>query len=239
MCARRWQARREGAGGWICWQAAKAAGESAGELLGERLAEELEMAPGKERKKLEREARDAGKRVERRARARALDRGLQLAELWLRDMMCVREGAEELVYAVDRMGELEADAKARGGASARGGVELVRETQSADRAERGRGAGARSAGIRLQSARGRLRGGSVGAIRRSGPKGAGAAHLIRAVLSSRSGPRFGSRPYVSKARKREKRRLSGPWKSEEPVLSRSSSAQRAARSSVWDWVWVT
>jgi DNA polymerase-3 subunit delta' len=111
-------------------EAAKEAGESAGEQVGERLEEELELAPSKERKKLEREARDAGKRVERRARARALDGGLQLAELWLRDMMCVREGAEELVYAVDRMDELQADAKARGGASARGGVELVRETRT-------------------------------------------------------------------------------------------------------------
>jgi DNA polymerase-3 subunit delta' len=109
---------------------ATAAGASAGEQVEERLAEDLEMAPSKERRKLEREAQEGRRRVERRARARALDRGLQLAELWLRDTMCVREGAQGLVYAVDRMGELEADAKVHGGASARRGVELVRETRS-------------------------------------------------------------------------------------------------------------
>jgi DNA polymerase III subunit delta' len=109
--------------------AATAARASAGEQVDERLAGELDLAPGKERKKLEREAQEVRKRVERRARARALDRGLQLAELWLRDMMCVREGARELVYAVDRMGELEADVEAHG-AAARGGVERVRETRA-------------------------------------------------------------------------------------------------------------
>ena len=35
----------------------------------------------------------------------------------------------ELVYAVDRIGELEADTRAHGGA-ARAGVELVRETRA-------------------------------------------------------------------------------------------------------------
>jgi DNA polymerase-3 subunit delta' len=109
--------------------AATAAGTSAGEQVDERLAGELELAPSKERKKLQREAQEGRKRVERRARARALDRGLQLAELWLRDMMCVREGVRELVYGVDRMDELDADVQAHG-AAARGGVELVRETRA-------------------------------------------------------------------------------------------------------------
>lgn len=110
--------------------AATVAGTSAGEQVQERLAAQLELAPSKERKKLEREAQEGRKRVERRARARALDSGLQLVELWLRDMMCLREGAQELVYGVDRMGELEADAKAHGGPSARAGVELVCETRA-------------------------------------------------------------------------------------------------------------
>jgi DNA polymerase-3 subunit delta' len=109
--------------------AATAAGASAGEQVEERLARELELAPSRERRKLEREAQDARRRVQRRARARALDRGLALVELWLRDVMCVREGARELAYAVDRMGELEADARARGSV-ARAGVELVRETRA-------------------------------------------------------------------------------------------------------------
>jgi DNA polymerase-3 subunit delta' len=109
--------------------AATASGASVGEQVEERLAEDLQMAPSKERKKLEREAQEGRRRLERRARARALDSGLQLSELWLRDMMCVREGAPELVYALDRMAELGADAQAYG-AVARAGVKLVRETRA-------------------------------------------------------------------------------------------------------------
>ena len=44
-----------------------------------------------------------------RARARSISR-CGLAELWLRDVLCVCEGAAELVYAVDRRAELEQDA---------------------------------------------------------------------------------------------------------------------------------
>jgi DNA polymerase-3 subunit delta' len=109
-------------------EAAKVAGTSANEELGERLKEQLEMAPSKERKKLEREAQEGGRRAERRARARALDQGLQLAELWLRDMVCVQAGAGELVYAVDRIAELKDDAARCAGA--RTGIELVRETRT-------------------------------------------------------------------------------------------------------------
>ncbi len=109
--------------------AATAAGAGAGEEVQERLAAELELAPSKERRKLEREAQEGRKRVERRARARALDSGLSLVELWLRDMICLREGAPELVYALDRISELEADTQTHGGV-ARAGVELVRETRA-------------------------------------------------------------------------------------------------------------
>ncbi len=111
-------------------EAAKAAGAGAGEEIGARLQEQLEMAPSRERKKLEREAQESGRRAERRARARALDQGLALVELWLRDVVCVQEGAGELVYAVDRRKELEEDSSRRHGAVARRGVELVRETRT-------------------------------------------------------------------------------------------------------------
>ncbi len=111
-------------------EAARVAGARAGEEAGERLEEQLEMAPSRERKKLEREAQDARRRVERRARAGALDQGLQLVELWLRDVVCVQEGAGELVYAVDRTAQLEADAARCSSPGARAGVELVRETRT-------------------------------------------------------------------------------------------------------------
>ena len=85
--------------------------------------------PSKERKRYEREGADARRRAERRARTQALDLTLRLAELWLRDVLCVAEGAPECVYAVDRLDELTADAGGRDGAPLRAGVELVQDTR--------------------------------------------------------------------------------------------------------------
>jgi DNA polymerase III subunit delta' len=110
-------------------EAAKAAGASAGEQLAERLGAELELLPSKERRKHERDGGDARRRVERRARTEALDLGLRLAELWLRDVWCVADAVPELVYAVDRRAELEHDAQRRDGAALRRGVQLIQETR--------------------------------------------------------------------------------------------------------------
>ncbi len=110
-------------------QAARDAGTSAGEELAERVADELELLPVKERKRHEREAVDAQRRAERRARGGALDLALRLAQLWLRDLWCVAEGAGELVYALDRRPELERDAAGRSPARLREAVELVRDTR--------------------------------------------------------------------------------------------------------------
>jgi DNA polymerase-3 subunit delta' len=95
------------------------------------MAGELELLPSRERKRYEREALEARRRGERRARTRTLDLGLRLAELWLRDVLCICEGARELVYAVDRLSELEDDARAQGGEGAlvREGIERVAETR--------------------------------------------------------------------------------------------------------------
>jgi DNA polymerase-3 subunit delta' len=108
---------------------AKVAGEAAGEAEGERLLQELELVPSKERKRYEREGADARRRAERRARTQALDLTLRLAELWLRDVLCIAEGAPESVYAVDRVAELTADARGRSGATLRACVELVQDTR--------------------------------------------------------------------------------------------------------------
>ncbi len=110
-------------------EVAKEAGTEVGETLAARVAEELEMVPAKERRRHEREAADAQRRAERRARTGALDLALRLAELWLRDVWCVAEGAGELVYAVDRRAELERDAAGRPPARLREGVELVQDTR--------------------------------------------------------------------------------------------------------------
>jgi len=123
----------DGAGGERRWvgllEVAKAAGAAAGEQAGERLERELELVPSKERKRYEREGAEARRRVERRARTQALDLTLHLAELWLRDLLCVAEGAGELVYAVDRKAELERDASGREATRLREGVELVADTR--------------------------------------------------------------------------------------------------------------
>jgi DNA polymerase III subunit delta' len=115
---------------WIALlELAKAAGARAGEEAQERLAGELELVPAKEQKRYEREGLDARRRGERRVRTRTLDLALRLAELWLRDVLCVCEGAPELVYAVDRRADLEQDARGRGGALLGEGIELLGDTR--------------------------------------------------------------------------------------------------------------
>jgi len=110
-------------------EVAKAAGAAAGERAQERMEQELELVPSKERKRYEREGAEARRRGERRVRTSTLDLGLRLAELWLRDLLCVRERAPELLYAVDRRAQLDQDADGRDAASLRHGVELVADTR--------------------------------------------------------------------------------------------------------------
>ncbi len=113
-------------------EVAKAAGSDASERARQRTQRELELIPSKERKRYEREAAEAQRRGERRIRTRTLDLALRLAELWLRDLLCVREGAPELIYAVDRRAQLEQDAELLGERAAprlRRGVELVADTR--------------------------------------------------------------------------------------------------------------
>ena len=72
---------------------ARAAGTAAGEEAQERMVGELELLPSKERKRYEREGLEARRRGERRVRTQTLDLALRLAELWLRDVLCICEGA--------------------------------------------------------------------------------------------------------------------------------------------------
>jgi DNA polymerase III subunit delta' len=109
--------------------AAKAAGAAAGERSQELMERDLEMVPSKERKRFEREGADARRRGERRARTQTLDLALRIAELWLRDTLCLREGAGELVYAVDRLDELQQDAEGCDPAALEQGIGLVADTR--------------------------------------------------------------------------------------------------------------
>jgi hypothetical protein len=100
-----------------------------GEEQAERVVQELELLPPKERKRHQREALEAQRRSERRARTRALDGGLQLMELWLRDVWCTVEGAEGLIYNRDRAAELREDAAGRSPKALQAGIGLVCDTR--------------------------------------------------------------------------------------------------------------
>jgi DNA polymerase-3 subunit delta' len=74
----------------------------------------LEWEPkGRERRALEREFDEAGKREGRRARTEVLDLGLTLAALSFRDLACLGEGAEGAVLGTDRIPALAAAAPGR------------------------------------------------------------------------------------------------------------------------------
>ncbi len=113
----------------VLLERSRAAASAAGEESQARIARELELVPGRERKRHEREGLEARRRGERRARTQTLDLALALAELWLRDLLCICEGAGELIYAVDRRAELEHDARSRDRGDLRAGIELVQEAR--------------------------------------------------------------------------------------------------------------
>lgn len=109
---------------------ARRAGARAGDDVVERFAAELELLPSREHRRHEREAQEARRRVERRARTQTLDLALALAELWLRDLLCMREGAPELIHALDRRARLEQDlASCPQAAALRRAIELVGDTR--------------------------------------------------------------------------------------------------------------
>lgn len=109
---------------------ARAAGAAAGEEAQAALAAEVELLGAKERKRAEREGQDARRRAERRARMGALDLGLGLAELWLRDLLILREQVPELVHADDRREQLDHDVRlGREDKDLRAAVELVAQVR--------------------------------------------------------------------------------------------------------------
>jgi len=89
---------------------ARTAGGSAGEAIERALDDELGFAISKDHARLRREAAERGKRAARRAQTAALDRGLSLVGLWLRDVACIADGVPEIVHNSDRLAELGEDA---------------------------------------------------------------------------------------------------------------------------------
>jgi len=109
---------------------AAARGRRAEQEATEAAAEEAQMLPERERRRAEREAEKAVKRVARRERTAALDESLRLAGLWFRDLACVAEGAAPLAYATDRSAALSEDAEGRDPGRLREAVSLVDEARA-------------------------------------------------------------------------------------------------------------
>jgi DNA polymerase III subunit delta' len=105
---------------------ARAAAASAAASVEAALDTELQYAISKDHGRMRREAGERGKRAARRAQTVALDRGLALVGLWLRDVAYVADGVPELVHNCDRIAELREDAGRGAAASAlRAGQDIV------------------------------------------------------------------------------------------------------------------
>ena len=93
-----------------------------------RAAEELELTSRKERKRIEGEWSERGRRSRRRTETRTLDLALQLVTLWYADLLCLAWDARELVRNPDRLEELNADEGIEPG-RLRAAMELVEDTR--------------------------------------------------------------------------------------------------------------
>src|SRR4051795_8366569 len=108
---------------------AKAHGAAAAADVKGRVDADLDLLPAKERKRAEREGDEQAKRAQRRAQTIALDQGLRLTGLWLRDVAAIADGAEEVVHHTDRLAALREDAADADAHRLREGVALVDETR--------------------------------------------------------------------------------------------------------------
>jgi DNA polymerase III subunit delta' len=118
------------------WERLLAAAEEGGSAAGaavleaeEALAEESGETTGPAARRRAREAEEAARRANRRARTATLDLGLGLLAAWLRDLAAVADGAPELVLNSDRAGPLAEDGAGLDGTRARRGAELVMDSR--------------------------------------------------------------------------------------------------------------
>jgi len=91
--------------------AVRARGEDVHARLDARKQDEVELYPRKERKRVETEWTERIRRARRRAETAALDLALQVVALWYADLASLAWGAPDLVRNVDRVTELESDAR--------------------------------------------------------------------------------------------------------------------------------
>ncbi|MGO9884181.1 MAG: hypothetical protein ACLPV4_14330 [Solirubrobacteraceae bacterium] len=112
--------------------AVRARGDAAGLELESQLAAELELTARKDRKRVEGEWSERGKRTRRRVQTGALDMALQLVALWFEDLAYLSWDATDLIRNRDRIAELREDAETEGGRDPerlRYAVELVEDTR--------------------------------------------------------------------------------------------------------------
>lgn len=106
------------------------AAEGAVKLVEAKRDKRLEYEPkDRERRSLEKEYEEMGKRSGRRERTRVLELGLELATLTFRDLVCVAEGARQAVLATDRIDALAPAAQARDPRRLREAAELCEDTR--------------------------------------------------------------------------------------------------------------
>jgi len=115
----------------VLLEQARAAGARAREEVEAALVDAKQFAISKDHGRMTREAEERGRRAARRAQTEALDRGLALVGLWLRDVACVLDGAPELVHNSDRAAAVAEDAELGVSAAAlRAGQDLVEDTRA-------------------------------------------------------------------------------------------------------------
>ena len=108
--------------------AVRSRGEAVRTQLEMRAHEDLELYPRKERKRVETEWTERIRRARRRAETSALDLALQVVALWYADLASLAWGARDLVRSVDRVPELESDARPDP-QSLRAAIEAVEDTR--------------------------------------------------------------------------------------------------------------
>jgi len=112
--------------------AAGARADVAARATEERLTADLDLLPKREQSRARREATEAARRAQRRARTDSIDVALQLTGLWLRDVAVTVDGAAELVHHADRAEAVAEDAaRFRSALPLRAGVAAVDDTRFA------------------------------------------------------------------------------------------------------------
>ncbi len=111
------------------WQRLLADATKAGEEVEGEAREVLEEEGQAGIKRTAKDIADGAKRAGRRRRTEILDLGLELTALWLRDLAALAAGAEEVVFARDRLDLLRSQAAKVDPAWARSGAAAVQDTR--------------------------------------------------------------------------------------------------------------